>query len=103
MSTKVFVFYNLKKGVDIEEFKKWSREVDQPTCSKMPACHSFEVFLVKGEKLGRPFQMIVEDIEVESWNAWQDTLKSDAFSKVREEWPLFGDAESSRAIFCEKI
>ena len=103
MSTKVFVFYNLKEGVDIDEFKKWSREVDQPTCNKMPACHSFEVFLVKGEMSEKQFPRVVENINVESWDAWQTTLKSDAFSQIMEEWPQFGDAESAITVYCEKI
>jgi hypothetical protein len=103
MATKVFVFYNLKEGVDLEEFKKWSRAVDQPICNSMEACHSFEVFLVQGEATGKPFQMVVENIDVDSWEAWQDTMKLDAFSKINDEWPRFGDADSAIAIYCEKI
>ena len=103
MATKIFTFYNLKEGVDIEKFKEWSRRVDQPTCNSMPACHKFEVFVIKGESSKKPFYMIAEDIDVESWDAWQDTIQSKEFSRVMEEWPLYGDSESVVSVYCEKI
>ena len=103
MATKIFTFYNLKEGVDIEEFKAWSRRVDQPTCNRMPACHKFEVFIIKGEASDKPFYMIAEDIDVESWNAWQVTLKSEDFSQVMKEWPRYGDPDSAVSVYCEKI
>ena len=103
MSTKVFVIYNLKEGVDVEEYKRWSREVDQPTTSNMPGCHSFVVYLVRGEASGKTFPMVVEDIDVESWESWQETLKSEAFSQVMEEWPLYGVGKSAITVYCEKI
>ena len=103
MATKVFTFYNLKEDVDVEEFKKWSREVDQPTCNSMPACHSFEVYVVKGESSDKEFFMIIENIDVESWEAWQETLESEGFARIMKEWPRYGDADSVVSVYCEKI
>lgn len=103
MSTRVFTFYRLHEGVDVAEFMEWSRRVDQPTCHRMDACYSFEVFLVRGEARGQGFYDVVEDIEVESWQAWQDTLASPEFAQVSEEWPKFGDESSLLSIHCEKI
>lgn len=103
MTTRVFTFYRLNEGVDIAEFMEWSRRVDQPTCHRMEACHSFEVFLVRGEARGQGFYDVVEDIEVESWEAWQETLTSPAFSQVSDEWPKYGDESSLLSIHCEKI
>lgn len=103
MPTRVFTMYNLRPEASIEAFRKFSLEIDQPTCAQMPACLRFEVFVVKGEGSSKPFFQIVEDIEVESWEAWQDTTKSPAFARVNEAWPLLGDASSVVSIFCEKI
>lgn len=103
MSTRVFTMYNLQPEASIEGFKKFSLEVDQPTCARMPACHRFEVFVVKGEASNKPTFQIIEDIEVESWQAWQDTTNSPAFAEVSEGWPRFGDASSVVSVFCEKI
>lgn len=103
MTTRVFTFYRLNEGVDVTEFMEWSRRVDQPTCNRMDSCHSFEVFLVRGEARGQGFYDVVEDIEVESWQAWQDTLVSPAFAKVADEWPKYGDESSLLSIHCDKI
>ncbi|WP_104131615.1 hypothetical protein [Cryobacterium sp. M91] len=103
MSTRIFTFYNLRPGVNLKEFKEWSRTVDQPICNSMPTCNSFEVFLVnQGIGDGVSYN-VVEDISVESWDAWQETLSSDAFSKVSTEWPRFAVESSLISISCEKI
>lgn len=103
MATRVFAFYRLKDGVDIDEYMEWSRRVDQPTCHRMKACHSFEVFIVRGEARGQGFYDIVEDIEVESWEAWQETLTSPEFAQVATEWPKYGDESSLMIVYCDKI
>jgi hypothetical protein len=103
MPTKVFAFYNIKEGVDIEEFKAWSRRVDQPMTRSLKACKRFDVFAVAGTMPDKPFSMIVEDIDVESWEAWQEGLKSAGFAKVIEEWHRYGDASSLISVRCEKI
>jgi len=103
MSTRVFSFYRLNEGVDIDEFMAWSRRVDQPTCQRMESCLSFEVFLVRGEKRGQDFYDVVEDIEVESWQAWQDTLTSPEFEQVSIDWPKYGDESSLLIVHCDKI
>lgn len=103
MTARVFSFYNLKPSTDISAYKEWSRTVDQPTCARMNACHRFEVFLVEGGSRRDRFFDVVEDIEVESWEAWQETLQSEAFSQVSREWPNYADPDSLVSIYCERI
>jgi len=103
MSTRVFTFYNLRPDVDVAEFLAWSRTVDQPTCARMPACHRFDVFLAKVEVDGKPTYRVIEDIEVESWDKWQETLTSEAFSQVSTEWPLYADESSLVSVQAEQI
>lgn len=66
---KVFTMHKLKKGVSIEDYKKWSREVDQPKSINQPEVLNFEVYEILGsvdsdDKI--PEYDIIEVIEVES-------------------------------------
>lgn len=103
MSTRVFTLYRLNKGIDLEEFKRWSVAVDQPTCHRMESCNRFEVHLISGESTGKLQFDVIEDIEVESWEGWQRDQASEGFSQIREEWPRFGDGASLVSFECEKI
>jgi hypothetical protein len=103
MGTRVFTFYNLNEGVDVEEFKEWSRRVDQPTCARMSSCERFDVYLIGGGTDNMPSFDVVEDIDVESWEAWQRTQESEEFSQIIREWPKYGNAASLMSVFCEKI
>jgi hypothetical protein len=103
LSTRVFTFYNLRPDVDVADFLDWSRAVDQPTCARMPACHSFEVFLVKREVNGILTHQVIEVIDVESWDAWQETLTSEAFAQVSNEWPRYADETSLVSVQADRI
>ena len=103
MSTRVFTFYNLRPDVEVADFLEWSRTVRGGTCARMPACHSFEVFLVNREVDGIPTHQVVEVIDVESWDKWQETLTSDAFSQVSNEWPRYAVESSLISVQAERI
>lgn len=103
MPTQVFTFYKLNEGVDVEAFKEWSRTVDQPTCHRMPAVHSFEVFINRGEVNGKEFFDVVENIVVESWEAWQETQQSEGFAHVVAHWPTDGVGSTTMSSHCEKV
>ena len=65
---KVFAMHKLKKGASIEDYKKWSREIDQPKSIDQPEVLSFEVYEILGsvdsnEK--EPEYDIIEIVEVE--------------------------------------
>jgi hypothetical protein len=98
---RVFVMYNLKKGVSMDEYKKWSREVDQKVTPKQPGVKSFKVFEIKGAEKGASPYQIVEDIEVDSWDAWQKVVKNDAMKNVIAQWP--GDGTTSVVIYGDQI
>lgn len=90
---RVFMMYNLKPGVKMDEYKRWSREVDQKITPNQPGVRSFKVFEIKGAEKGVSPYQIVENIEVESWEAWQKVVKSEAMKKVVSEWGNYGDAD----------
>lgn len=97
MQTKVIVFYKLKAGVTLDEYKRWSREVDQRLTPSQPAVNRFEPHVVMGGQGGGENYEIFEDLEVESWDAWQAALESEAMKPVAEGWPEVAD-ESSLVI-----
>jgi len=101
---KVFVMYDLKKGVSIEDYKKWSRNVDQQITPNQPGCHKFEVFEILGsDGEGVPKFQIIELIEVDDWESWQQIVKSKGMGKVVTEWNNYGDENSLITIYGEKI
>src|ERR1700733_6747907 len=84
--------YNLKKGVSMEDYKKYSRDLDQVVTPKQPGVKSFKIYEVKTTDGQTPKFQIFEIIDGDSWESWEKVLKSDAFKQVVDEWP--GDPES---------
>jgi hypothetical protein len=100
---RVFVMYKLKKGVTIEDYKKWSREVDQKITPFQKGVKSFEPYEIKKSmKKEIPFD-VVEDVVVESWEAWEEVQKSKAMERVNKDWVNLADEESVIMIYGEKI
>ena len=87
----------------MEEYKKWSREVDQQITPKQPAVHRFDVYEIKGAEKGTSPYDIVEDIDVESFEKWQETLKGKGMERVVREWDNYGDGSTNVMVFGEKI
>ena len=100
---KVIVLYNLKPGVQLEDYMEFSRAIDQVITPFQPGVIRFEVYAVKGsDRPETPYQ-IMEDIEVESWEAWQATLNGAGMKKVLEEWEKYGDGSSVVTLFGDKV
>jgi hypothetical protein len=100
---KVFVMYNLKPGVSIEEYRKWSVSLDQKVTPFQPGCHRFEVYEIEGAEQGESPYQIVEDIDVESWEAWQKVVAGAGMKEVIETWGNYGDESTLKIIYGRKI
>lgn len=100
---KVLIMYNLRKGVAMEDYRKWSHEVDQQITPKQEGVESFKVYEIKGSEKGNPACQIVEDVEVESWEKWQEVLKGKGMEKVVREWGRYGDADTVVVIWGDRI
>jgi quinol monooxygenase YgiN len=100
---KVFVMYKLKPGVKIEDYRKWSVSLDQKVTPFQPGCHRFEVYEIKGAEQGESPYQIVEDIDVESWEAWQKVVQSAGMKEVVTTWNDYGDASTLKVIYGNKI
>ena len=100
---KVFVMYKLKPGVDIRKYLEWSRTVDQTTTPFQPGVYRFEVYQMKGAEKGELPYQIIEDIDVESWEAWQRAVTGPGMAQVVKQWEDYGDASSVVMIYGDKI
>jgi hypothetical protein len=101
---KIFVMYKLKPGVTIEQYREWSREVDQRITPGQPGVIRFEVYAIEGhDGDGEPAVHVVEDIEVDSWEAWEETVAGDGMAYIRETFPLLADESSATAIYGSRI
>ncbi|WIY52975.1 hypothetical protein O9Z70_00030 [Devosia sp. YIM 151766] len=96
---KIFVTYNLKPGVSLEQYKAWSREIDQRIAPGQPGVIRFEVYVIEGALDGEQRFQIMEDIEVESVEAWQKALAGEGMAYVMETFPMFVDTSSVNACY----
>ena len=100
---RVFVMYKLKPGVSMDDYRKWSQEVDQKITPYQPGVKSFKVFEIKGAEKGTAPYQIIEDIEVEDWEAWQKVVSGEGMKKVVTEWNNYGDADTLIAVYGDQI
>jgi hypothetical protein len=103
MHTKIFVMYNLKEGVTLDQYKQWSREVDQQITPRQAPVNRFETYEIKGADPGEPKFTIVEDIEVESWEAWNAAVAEDGMKRIVADWPTLADESSAMTLYGARI
>lgn len=100
---KIFVMYKLKKGVTIEQYKQWSREIDQRITPGQPGMIRFEVYEILGAEKGEPFVQVVEDIEVDDFHAWIETCKKPGMAYVQETIAKLIDDSTLQVIYGTRI
>lgn len=107
---KVIVFYKLKPGATIAQYRKFSKEIDQMITPKQKSVEKFEVFEVsdsitgssKPAKKNHPYE-VFEIIDVTDFDEWVKTTQSDAFKKVVDGWGKVGDGPSLVMLGGKKI
>lgn len=99
--THIFMLYNVKPG-KIEEYRRHSHEIDQPTLKSQPGIRDFKVYEIKGGQKESPYQ-VVEDIDVESWDAFQRVAASEAGRRLGDLWKKYCDEASQITIYGEPI
>lgn len=100
---RVFITYNLKEGVSVEDFIKWAKEVDQPVLTRQPGVIAAEYYAAKGAGKGDPPYDILENIDVESWEAWQKVNKYPDMKPIYEQWLGYCDPDSVSVVYAEKF
>jgi uncharacterized protein (TIGR02118 family) len=98
----IFMMYNVMPG-KMEAYRKHSRTTDQPTLKMQPGIRNFTVYEIKGAQSGTSPYQIVEDIEVDSWEAFLKVAASDAGKKLGEMWKMYCDEASQITVFGDPI
>ena len=96
----MIMVYKLKKGISLEEYKKFSLEVDQPLVSSFEAVKEFNIHFVIGpEKIWDIFEVI----KLDSYKAWEEVTQTDEMKEHDKEWRKYVDEDSIKLVFGEKI
>jgi hypothetical protein len=104
MSVKMFFTYRLKPGADLDEYKRWSVEVDQPFCREQSVVHSFDVYVVEAPTGPNATATIVEEMWVDSYEAFVEAAKSPEWKALGQTWrERFADTENSMLVYGTKI
>jgi hypothetical protein len=100
---KLIVSYKLRPGVTLDQYKAWSCAVDQRITSTQPGIIRFEVYAVEGAQDGLPYCDIIEDIEVDSYDAFAKALEGEGMRYCVETFPRFVDVSSVRLVYGSRI
>jgi hypothetical protein len=100
---KVFVLYNLRPGVTIEQYEAWSREIDQRITPGQNGVIRFEVYRIEGALRGVPHCQIIEDIEVDNHEVWANTLQGPGMAYVNETFGKYADESTLQIVYGSRI
>lgn len=97
---KVLVMYKLRPGVTLDQYTSWSKQIDQRITPGQDGIIRFEVYAVQrvNGPEGAQYQ-VVEDIDVESWDAFERCVAGPGMAYVQETFPRYAD-ESTLVTIC---
>lgn len=96
----VLLGYKLNKGVNLEDYKKWSVEVDQPLINRYKIIKEFNVSYVIGpDKTWDCFEVV----KVESIEAFEKLMETDIIKTQLKDFEKFADKDSIKLVYGEKI
>jgi hypothetical protein len=99
----VIITYNLAEGVTREQYREWSRTVDQVIGGRQPGINRYEVFEVTGVGTGASEADIVEVIEADSVEAWEKVNGYPEMKPVYESWLKIADPESVTLVYADVV
>ena len=95
--------YNLKKDVTKEQYYNFSQKLDQPKTPTIRGVRSFKPVEIKGSDQDELPYQIVEVIDVESWERWQEIMESSEFKDVVDGWLEVADVDSLVTTYGELV
>jgi hypothetical protein len=96
---KLIVTYKLLPGVSLYQHKVWSCAVEQRITATEPAVIRFEVYAVEGAHGGEPYCDIIENIELESYDAFAKVLEGEGMRYCMETFPRFVDVSTVKLVY----
>lgn len=100
---KVFITYTLNEDVTREQYRKWSRTIDQPLASRQPGVVKYEIYEIEGAGSGEPPYDVIEVIEAESWEAWQAVNDQPEMKEAVEQFFQIAKRGSVSVTYGKKI
>ena len=64
------ITYELQAGISMEEFRHWSRTVDQPAVNALPGIRKYEILEVESVDEGGDHPDVIDIVEAASWDHW---------------------------------
>ena len=88
----VFVLFNLKPGVDRDEYEAWARSTDLPIVNRLESVTEFRVFKTAGLFSGEPAPYeYIETIDVSDMELFGKNVSTDEMKAVAAEFHQFAD------------
>lgn len=91
---KVFILYNLREGVAVEDYAAWAREVDQPVVARQAGVLDYTMYAVSTGNTTPPRYQIVEAHEVTTWEEWLQVNQQAEMKPVYTAWLTYCDPDS---------
>lgn len=101
--TFVIITYDLADGVTREQYREWSRTVDQVVGGRQPGITRYEVFEVDGAGVGAVDCDIVEVIEADSVEAWEAVNGQPDMKPVYEQWLTIAKPDSVKLLYASAV
>ncbi len=94
----------LRQGVELDDFARFSAEVDQPTLLAQDVVLGFDAYAVTRRDDGAPSVDIVEVMHVRSWSEWVEVRDSaEAIKPVGMGFEQRVDPSTVRTLFGNRI
>lgn len=94
----------LRQGVELDDFARFSAEVDQPTLLAQDVVLGFDAYAVTRRDEGAPGVDIVEVMHVRSWAEWVEVRdNADAIKPVGAGFEQRVDPSTVRTLFGNRI
>ena len=94
----------MREGVSVDDFAKFSAEVDQPTLLAQDVVLGVDAYAITRRDEGAPSVDIVEIMHVRSWPEWVEVRdNAEALEPVTEGFMRLVDPDTVRTIFGTRV
>jgi hypothetical protein len=95
---------SLRPGVAVEDFRRFSSELDQPICLAQDVVQGFDAYAITSRRPGAPEFDVVEVMTVRSWREWERVRDGlDALKPVTEAFNELVASDTVRTVFATPI
>ena len=96
----IIMIYRLNKGVSIEEYKRFSLEIDQPFVKSFDSIIDFSVNIIEGPQKEWD---VFEVMKINSYKDWEKISETEEMKKHVIEWVKYANEGSVKLFYGNKI